>query len=259
MTILALGSSSLAYRGSPRPVVLNVAVTGHRAAVLTAQLVRTLRPIVYVVFRQLRQSLLTFQQSRAEFCSSTPAQLRLHTPLATGADQIAAICARSSGYFIRALLPFEASEYRQDFADGDELDMFEQALEAADEIVALPGQRSDVENAYLEVGQCLVETADVLIAIWDGEPGRGPGGTANVVDLALRNSTPVIHLHVDHQTDQVMMRTLIDGDRRAPFGASIHDPLVYSRVLIGAFQPKSRSGAGKTKGRTFSVRTAADA
>ena len=248
----------MAYRGPPRPIVLNVAVTGHRAAVLTAPLVRTLRPIVYVVFRKLRDALLDLQQSREEFCSSTPAELRLHTPLATGADQIAAICARSSGYFIRALLPFEANEYRQDFADGDELDMFEQALEAADEIVALPGQRSDVESAYLVVGQSLVETADVLIAIWDGEPGRGPGGTANVVDLALKNATPVIHLHIDHETDEVMMRALIDGDRRAPFGASIHDPLVYSRVLMGAFQLKSAASAGKGKARTVSLRITAD-
>ena len=248
----------MASRGSPRPIVLNVAVTGHRAAVLTAPLVRRLRPIVYIVFRQLREALLGLQQSHADFCSSTPAELRLHTPLATGADQIAAICARSSGYFIRALLPFEASEYRRDFADGDELDMFEQALAAADEIVALPGQRSDVESAYLVVGQSLVENADVLIAIWDGEPGRGPGGTANVVELALKNSTPVIHLHVDHGSDEVSMRALLDGDRAAPFGASIHDPGVYSRVLMGAFQLQSPTGAGRMAPRRSVARATAD-
>ena len=245
-------------RGSPRPIVLNVAVTGHRAPVLTAPMVRKLRPIVFIVFRQLREALLVLQQSHAQFLSSAAAELRLHTPLATGADQIAAICARSSGYFIRALLPFEPNEYRRDFAVGDELDMFEQALAAADEIVALPGQRSDVESAYLVVGQSLVETADVLIAIWDGEPGRGPGGTANVVELALSKSTPVIHLHVDHSSDKVMMRALIDGDRAAPFGASIHDPLVYSRLLSGVFQLKSGVDASAVTSRSPRVRMTAD-
>lgn len=233
--------TALANPDSPKPIILNVAVTGHRAAVLPATLVRTLRPVVYIVFRQLRAAALILQQSEAALCSNTGAQLRLHSPLATGADQIAAICARSSGYFVRALLPFEATEYRKDFADGDELATFEQALAAADEIVALPGRRSDVESAYLVVGESLVRTADVLIAIWDGEPAKGPGGTANVVELALKKSTPVIHLHVDHHSDEVHMRALLNGDATVPFGASIHDPVVYSKVLRGALglQPKS--------------------
>ena len=225
---------ALADLGSPRPLVLNVAVTGHRAAALTAEVVRSLRPIVFLVFRQLREAALSLQQSETGLCSDTAAELRLHTPLATGADQIAAICARSSGYFVRALLPFEASEYRKDFADGDELETFDQALAAADEIVALPGQRADVETAYLVVGESLVETADLLVAIWDGDPARGPGGTANVVDLALKSATPVIHLRVDHGSNEVHMRALIDGDATRPFGASIHDSQVYGQVLRGA-------------------------
>ena len=143
----------LAEAATPRPITLNVGVTGHRAGVLTAPLVRTLRPVVYTVFRQLRAATLRLQDSEEALCSATEARLRLHTPLATGADQIAAICARSSGYFVRALLPFEPSEYRKDFAAGDELDSFEQALAAADEIVALPGDRSDLEGAYVLVGQ----------------------------------------------------------------------------------------------------------
>lgn len=205
-------------------------------------MVRRLRPVVYLVFRELREAALSLQ-SQAGLCSATQAQLRLHTPLATGADQIAAICARSSGYFVRALLPFEPSEYRKDFADGDELDTFEQALAAADEIVALPGQRSDVESAYLLVGTTLVRTADVLIAIWDGEPGRGPGGTANVVELALKNSTPVIHLHIDHQSDEVRMRALLDGDATVPLEASVHDPVVYASVLKTALALQRREAA----------------
>ena len=224
----------------PRPIVLNVAITGHRAPALNASLVRRLRPVVYLVFRQLREAVLSLQQSEASLCSSTEAELRLHTPLASGADQIAAICARSSGYFVRALLPFEASEYRKDFADGDELDTFEQALAAVDEIVALPGQRTDVESAYLLVGTTLVSTADVLIAIWDGEPGRGPGGTANVVELALKNSTPVIHLNVDHISDEVRVRALLEGDATAPLSASVHDPVVYINVLKCALSLQQR-------------------
>jgi hypothetical protein len=214
--------------------------------VLTAPLVRTLRPVVYTVFRQLRDATLRLQESETLFCSSTAAELRLHTPLATGADQIAAICARSSGYFVRALLPFEPSEYRKDFALGEELDSFEQALAAADEIVALPGQRSDLEGAYVLVGESLVGTVDLMIAIWDGEQGRGPGGTAHVVELALQNSVPVIHIDIDRDSDKVRMRALIDGDATKSFGKSLRDPDLYGRMLRGAFKLESVPVLGRS-------------
>lgn len=201
---------------------------------LTAPIVRTLRPVVYTVFRQLREATLRIQEAEDIFCSATPAELRLHTPLATGADQIAAICARSTGYFVRALLPFEPSEYRKDFALGEELDGFEQALAAADEIVALPGDRSNLEGAYVLVGESLVTTADIMIAIWDGEQGRGPGGTAHVVELALEAAVPVIHIDIDRGSDKVRMRALIHGDGR--LAASLRNPEAYSGLLRGAFR-----------------------
>jgi hypothetical protein len=221
--------------GAAKPVVLNVGITGHRAGVLTAPLVRTLRPVVYTIFRQLREATLRLQESEDALCSVTEAELRLHTPLASGADQIAAICARSSGYFVRALLPFEPTEYRKDFAEGEELDGFEQALEAADEIVVLPGQRDDPEGAYVEVGESLVGHADVLIAIWDGEQPRGPGGTGHVVALALENSVPVIHIEISRDSEQFRIRALMDADT-PPSGKSLGDPELYNRVLRGAFK-----------------------
>ena len=221
---------------TPKPIILNVGVTGHRAGAFSAPLVRRLRPVVYTIFGQLRDATLKIQKSEAAFCSSTEAQLCLHTPLATGADQIAAMCARSNGYFVRALLPFEPSEYRKDFAPGEEESFFEQALAAADEIVALSGDRSDLEAAYVSVGKSLVATADVMIAIWDGEPGRGPGGTAHVVELALENAVPVIHIDIDRGSDNIRMRALIDGESTGPLGTSLHDPRLYSRLLRGAFR-----------------------
>ena len=220
----------------PKTIVLNVGITGHRAGALNAPVVRRLRPIVYTVFRELREAIFKLQASEDAFCSSTEAQLNLHTALATGADQIAAICARSSGYFVRALLPFEPSEYRKDFAPGEELEGFEQALEAADEIIALSGDRSDLQGAYVLVGESLVGTTDMLIAIWDGERARGPGGTGHVVELALQNSIPIIHIEVDHISDQVRMRALVDGDQETPFAVSLRDQDLYSRVLREALK-----------------------
>jgi hypothetical protein len=222
---------------APRPIVLNVGITGHRAGALTAPLVRQLRPTVYTVFRELREATLRLRDSEPGFCSDTDADLRLHTPLATGADQIAAICARSTGYFVRALLPFEPHEYRQDFAPGVELDGFEQALAAADEIVALPGLRSDLEAAYVEVGQSVVRHADVLVAIWDGEEARGPGGTGDVVDLALENGVPVIHVEVSRGAAEVRVRALLADPAEAGVASgSVADADLYHRVLQRALR-----------------------
>ena len=217
---------------APKPIILNVGITGHRAAALTAPLVQSLEPVVDEVFRQLREAVLIIQEAEDEFCSITPAQLRLHTGLATGADQIAARSARSSGYLVRALLPFDPDEYRNDFEFGDELDEFDGELEAADEIVALPGDRADAEGAYVLVGESLVEAADILIAIWDGQEGRGRGGTAHVVELALRSSVPVIHIDINRGADDLQMRALFGGD----VTGSLTDPDSYRGLLRGALR-----------------------
>jgi hypothetical protein len=197
------------------------------------------------VFRELQKATLRLQESEDVLCSATPARPLLNTALATGADQLAAICGRSSGYFVRAILPFEAREYRKDFAAGEEIDGFEQALQAADEIVALPGDRADLERAYVLVGESLIEKADILIAIWDGEEGRGPGGTAHVVEMALQSSTPVIHIDIDEGSDVVRIRALMDGDKTTPFGTSLRDPGFYEAVLRRAFklQPPEQGDA----------------
>lgn len=228
--------ASKLHEPAPAPIILNVGITGHRAAVLTAPLLETLRPVVDDVFQQLREATLRIQASEAAFCSSTPAQLRLHTGLATGADQIAARSARSSGYLVRALLPFEPEEYRNDFEAGDELDEFDIELDAADEVVALPGSRDDPDGAYVLVGESLIKAADVLVAIWDGEEGRGPGGTAHVVELALQSSVPVIHIDITRGSNEVGMRALIGGDALAPVGAPLEDQESYCGLLRGAFR-----------------------
>jgi hypothetical protein len=206
---------------------------------LGGRIIDGLEPIVDQVFRELRHAALRVQQSEASFCSVTPAELRLHTPLATGADQLAAKSARTSGYSIRALLPFSADDYRQDFEIGDELDEFDRALDAADEIFALPGDRSDPEGAYVLVGKKMIDAADVIVAIWDGQQGRGPGGTAHVVELALKSSVPVIHIDVDWSSDRIATRMLVNGEAIEPDSGSHLASETYYRLLRGTLTAQS--------------------
>ena len=185
------------------------------------------------VFRELRDATLRVQQSEVCFCSKTAAELRLHTPLASGADQLAAKSARSSGYQIHALLPFSADDYRQDFAIGDELDDFELALDGADDVIALPGDRSAPEGAYVLVGKTMIDQADVIVAIWDGLEGRGPGGTAHIVELARQRSVPVIHIDLDWSSDRIGTRMLVGNDTIEPEDGSHLTSDSYYRLLRG--------------------------
>ena len=223
---------------TPKPIVLNIGITGHRAGALTAPVIRSLDPVVDKVFRKLRSATLKVQKAEDAFCSITPAELRLHTGLASGADQIAARWARSRGYSVTAVLPFEPDEYRKDFElDGEAAD-FDRALGAADEIVILPGDRSDAEGAYVLVGKRLIEAADIMIAIWDGEEARGPGGTAHVVELALQSAVPVIHIHIRAASRRVRMRALAGRADRKPKRSSLRWPCRYRRLVREALKPK---------------------
>jgi hypothetical protein len=223
---------------TPKPIVLNIGITGHRAGALTAPVIRSLDPIVDKVFRKLRKATLKVQKSEDAFCSVTPAALRLHTGLASGADQIAARWARSRGYSVTAVLPFAPDEYRKDFElDGEAAD-FDRALDAADEIIVLPGERSDPEGAYVLVGKQLIESADIMVAIWDGEEARGPGGTAHVVELALKNSVPVIHIHIRPASRRVRTRALTGRNVGKPKRSSLRWPGRYRRLVREALKPK---------------------
>lgn len=218
------------------PLTVNVGITGHRAATLPTGVDDKLQSAVDEVFSGLRDAAAKIQ--RAE-----PAQLRLHTPLASGADQLAAKSAHASGYDVLALLPFAPDEYRNDFAEGHELDAFDHALNAAHEIVALPGERSDEVGAYVLVGKAVIAAADILVAVWDGDKGNGPGGTAHVVGLALANAVPVIHVAIDREVGSVTTRLLVGGDASDPVSRSFSGPRAYRALLKKTLRPTPPSCA----------------
>jgi len=105
--------------------------------------------------------------------------------LAEGADRIVAhrVLARPGGRLI-ALLPLAPVDYVADFADVASVQEFTDLLAAADEYEVINGSPSDDwtrEAAYERAGHAMLDRSDVLLALWDGEPGRGRGGTAEMV------------------------------------------------------------------------------
>ena len=128
-----------------------------------------------------------------QFAGPVPA-LRLVSPLADGADTIAAEVALMQGFRLEACLPFPRDEYAKDFGDGEHRDRFHALLAKCDAVFELDGDREHAEVAYESVGKVLLDQTDILIAIWDGNLGRGRGGTSRVVADAVSRHIPVIHI-----------------------------------------------------------------
>ena len=106
---------------------------------------------------------------------------------------------------LRAILPLELDDYRRDFSE-PQWARFQSLLNRADEIIfpqpvarGVRGKAAPVATpaefrlaSYERVGFAVVEQSDVIIAIWDGEPARGRGGTGDIVQRARRLARPLI-------------------------------------------------------------------
>ncbi|OEV10309.1 hypothetical protein [Streptomyces nanshensis] len=67
---------------------------------------------------------------------------------------------------------------------------YDRLLRQAREVHSTGLSASDA-HAHMAGSEILVGLADRLVAVWDGKPARGHGGTADVVEYANRNGVPV--------------------------------------------------------------------
>lgn len=101
--------------------------------------------------------------------------------LAEGADQIFATNVLDMGGKLTAVIP--SANYAKSFATPAGEATYWRLRAEADDIIEL-SFASPCEEAYWAAGQRIVELADVMLAVWDGKPSGGLGGTADVVAFA---------------------------------------------------------------------------
>ncbi|MEV6229828.1 hypothetical protein AB0L88_18405 [Saccharopolyspora shandongensis] len=124
---------------------------------------------------------------RAEIGGYQAAELVGLTCLADGADSIFARLVLDHGGRLAVILP--ASEYRDSLPESH-LVTFDALRAAASELVELDYVAAEPQ-AYLAAGLRMLDTANHLIAVWDGRPPAGPGGTADIVAAARDRGLPV--------------------------------------------------------------------
>ncbi|WP_084425609.1 hypothetical protein [Kibdelosporangium aridum] len=123
-----------------------------------------------------------------EILAAVPGSLVGLSSLAEGADQLFAEILVDLGGTLHAVVP--AKGYDATFS-GAALDRFQRLLSAAD-IVTVLDHPEPGEAAYDDAGKFVAENSELLIAVWDGQPARGLGGTADAVAHARRFDRQVV-------------------------------------------------------------------
>jgi hypothetical protein len=185
---------------------LRVGVTGHRW-------IKDEHDIEEVVDEALDRLL----ESLPSTLSHTKLELVVISALAEGADRLVVKRFRKRGADLEVILPTDAERYKETFWSTESARDFDDLLHEARSVTVIPKikvgdpplmvigtEESDIWSpdaergqGYLRAGHETVDNCDVLIALWDGQPARGVGGTAEVVRYAIEQYVPLIWIRTD--------------------------------------------------------------
>ena len=134
----------------------------------------------------------------------------LISSLAKGADQIVVKSAMEIlGASLEVVLPFRAEDYKQDFDQYEDQKTFSLLFEKSNsklnhtfELDPAPAERSE---GYRKAGEMLVQSSEIILAVWDGMPAQGKGGTAEMAEYALSLKRPVIWINANDPSSPVWL------------------------------------------------------
>ncbi|WP_255948017.1 hypothetical protein [Streptomyces odontomachi] len=156
------------------PPATRVGITGHRT-------------IPAAAFPHVRAGLIAALTVAGRPAGAHRRPLEALSSLAIGADQMFAEIALAHGARLTAVLP--SADYERTFAT-DERVLFRKLLDRTHRQVVLDYAEA-CDEAYYEAGTYIADHSDLVLAVWDGHPARGRGGTGEIVGYARRRGTPV--------------------------------------------------------------------
>jgi hypothetical protein len=123
------------------------------------------------------------------------------TCLARGADQLYAELIQN--YHIPYIAIIASKDYQKTFTDMTSLKTFESLIKTAKEVKILDYEKAN-EQAFFDAGKLMVDNSDMIIAVWDGKPAKGLGGTGDVVRYAIEMKKKIIHINtLDHKVSVI--------------------------------------------------------
>lgn len=103
------------------------------------------------------------------------------------ADQIFALAVTDLGGTLEVVIP--AAEYRNALPEDAHAE-YDDLFAKAAAVQRMPFTESTAES-HMAASKVMVDTANELYAVWDGELARSYGGTVDIVAYAREHSTPV--------------------------------------------------------------------
>jgi len=157
------------------PITLAIGFTGHRKLPEEAKSRAAIRKVLL------------------QWVDKVPGIIYGVTSAASGGDLLFAETCIELELPLRVFLPVAKEQFREDFDEADwsrAENVFQKALS-----VEVTGAGEKLTERYYECGIETVQQSRLLIALWDGEPSQGLGGTADMVHFAREQGRPVIWIH----------------------------------------------------------------
>jgi len=182
---------------------------------------------------------------------------------AAGGDQLFAESCLELNIPLRILLPRPAEQFRADFEEASwqrTVRIMEKAIS-----VEVTGRHEARNEQYYDCGIQTVAESQLLVALWDGLPARGAGGTQEMVSYARKTGHPIAWIHSETGELQWLNKDAlehIDSNSELEFlnglpdvgvgvsidvgpHASIAQPVASSRGLAQAWLDKTDNNANR--------------
>ena len=192
------------------PYLIRIGVTGHRKLDDPVAMKALVKKAIDTEVEKRIPEESSRKTERVQQAGTNAIVFRVLSPLAEGADRVVARAILDyPNACLDAVLPLALEDYLEDFATEGSRAEFEELLKLCKKPVLLRTRRIQDErrdpdgqaelrrDAYANAGRYVVDHCDLLIAVWNGEPSRECGGTAEIVQYALKQNRPILRVWGD--------------------------------------------------------------
>ncbi len=171
-----------------------------------------------------------------DYFISIHGQIECISNLACGADTIFIQEAINKKCKIQLVLPFQINEYEKDF-DSESLILFRSLI--AKHAYSINGDLKSSDDferdlAYQSAGRSNIEVCDAILAVWDGEIGKGLGGTKDHVDYAIELNKNIHWIKSLRKSNDLEITSVTQHTKDADFiiedKAAIKLKVIYKRT-----------------------------